>query len=265
MQRLCVFCGSSPGRRPIHAESARFLGKIMAARGLALVYGGGHVGLMGVLADAVLEAGGEVIGVIPQSMVDKELAHTGISKLHIVGTMHERKALMADLADGFAALPGAFGTADELFDPPPGTPAVGERRRAERVRLAALALPVAFTAPWQPVQMRPVLNRGDRLTGIGASPGTARGLARVVTPETVDDLQPGEVLVAHVTDVGYTPMFGHAAAVVTDIGGLMSHAAVVAREFGIPAVVDTAEATRRMADGMVLEVDGATGVVTVIS
>jgi nucleoside-diphosphate-sugar epimerase/phosphohistidine swiveling domain-containing protein len=156
-------------------------------------------------------------------------------------------------------------TADELFDPPPNTPGVVERRRAERARLAAVALPVAFTAPWQPVQMRPVLNRGDRLTGIGASPGTARGLARVVTPETVDDLQPGEVLVAHVTDVGYTPMFGHAAAVVTDIGGLMSHAAVVAREFGIPAVVDTAEATRRMADGMVLEVDGATGVVTVIS
>src|SRR5438105_3570813 len=116
MQRLCVFCGSRPGQRPIHAESARSLGKIMAARGLALVYGGGHVGLMGVLADAVLEAGGEVIGVIPQSMVDKELAHTGISKLHIVGTMHERKALMADLADGFAALPGAFGTADELFE-----------------------------------------------------------------------------------------------------------------------------------------------------
>ena len=116
MQRLCVFCGSSPGRRPIHAESARSLGKIMAARGLALVYGGGHVGLMGVLADAILEAGGEVIGVIPQSMVDKELAHTGISKLHVVGTMHERKALMADLADGFAALPGAFGTADELFE-----------------------------------------------------------------------------------------------------------------------------------------------------
>jgi phosphohistidine swiveling domain-containing protein len=155
--------------------------------------------------------------------------------------------------------------ADELFDPPPSTPGVVERRRAERARLAAVALPVAFTAPWQPVQMRPVLNRGDRLTGIGASPGTARGVARVVTPETLDDLQPGEVLVAHVTDVGYTPMFGHAAAVVTDIGGLMSHAAVVAREFGIPAVVDTAEATRRMADGMVLEVDGATGVVTVIS
>jgi uncharacterized protein (TIGR00730 family) len=116
MRRLCVFCGSSPGHRPIHAESARSLGTIMAARGLALVYGGGQVGLMGVLADAVLGAGGEVIGVIPQSMVDKELAHTGISKLHIVGTMHERKALMADLADGFAALPGAFGTADELFE-----------------------------------------------------------------------------------------------------------------------------------------------------
>src|SRR5437764_4679168 len=116
MQRLCVFCGSSPGRRPIHAESARSLGKIMAARGLALVYGGGHVGLMGVLADSVLEAGGSVIGVIPQALVDKELAQAGLTELHVVSTMHQRKALMADLADGFAALPGAFGTADELFE-----------------------------------------------------------------------------------------------------------------------------------------------------
>jgi hypothetical protein len=88
----------------------------MAARGIGLVFGAGHIGLMGVLADAVLAAGGEAIGVIPQVMVDKELAHSGLTQLHVVGTMHQRKALMADLADGFAALPGGFGTGDELFE-----------------------------------------------------------------------------------------------------------------------------------------------------
>src|SRR5436309_4231437 len=88
----------------------------MALRGIGLVYGGGHIGLMGILADAVLAAGGEAIGVIPQNMIDKELAHGKLTKLHVVSTMHQRKALMADLADGFAALPGGFGTADELFE-----------------------------------------------------------------------------------------------------------------------------------------------------
>jgi uncharacterized protein (TIGR00730 family) len=88
----------------------------MAQRGFGLVYGGGHIGLMGILADAVLEAGGEAVGVIPQNMIDKELAHTKLTKLHVVDTMHQRKAMMADLADGFAALPGGFGTADELFE-----------------------------------------------------------------------------------------------------------------------------------------------------
>jgi uncharacterized protein (TIGR00730 family) len=116
MRRLCVFCGSSRGKRSIHADGARRLGEAMATRGLGLVYGGGHIGLMGVLADAVLGAGCEAIGVIPRSMVDKELAHAGLSELHVVDTMHQRKALMAELADGFAALPGGFGTADELFE-----------------------------------------------------------------------------------------------------------------------------------------------------
>jgi uncharacterized protein (TIGR00730 family) len=116
MRRLCVFCGSSAGSRPVYAESARRLGRLLAERGLGLVYGGGHVGLMGVLADAVLAGGGEVVGVIPQSLVDKELAHSRLTALHVVTTMHQRKALMADLADGFAALPGGFGTGDELFE-----------------------------------------------------------------------------------------------------------------------------------------------------
>jgi uncharacterized protein (TIGR00730 family) len=116
MQRLCVFCGSSGGSRPIYAEATRGLGKALVAHGVGLVYGGGHVGLMGILADSVLDAGGSVIGVIPQALVDKELAQGGLTQLHVVTTMHQRKALMADLADGFAALPGAFGTADELFE-----------------------------------------------------------------------------------------------------------------------------------------------------
>src|SRR4051812_36123772 len=116
MRRLCVFCGSSSGFRPAYAEHARRLGEEMAARGLGLVFGGGHVGLMGVVADAVLRRGGEVVGVIPQALADKELAHRGLTELRVVSTMHQRKALMADLADGFAALPGGFGTADELFE-----------------------------------------------------------------------------------------------------------------------------------------------------
>jgi uncharacterized protein (TIGR00730 family) len=116
MRRLCVFCGSSVGNQPIYVEAARALGVGMVRRGLELVFGGGHIGLMGVLADAVLEAAGEVTGVIPQDLVDRELAHERLTRLHIVQTMHQRKALMADLSDGFAALPGGFGTADETFE-----------------------------------------------------------------------------------------------------------------------------------------------------
>lgn len=116
MRRLCVFCGSSTGNRPIYCESAWQLGEALAERGLGLVFGAGHVGLMGVLADAVLRAGGEAIGVIPRALVDRELAHQRLTQLHVVETMHERKALMSDLADGFLAMPGGFGTADELFE-----------------------------------------------------------------------------------------------------------------------------------------------------
>jgi uncharacterized protein (TIGR00730 family) len=116
MMRLCVFCGSSKGTNPVYAEAARRLGGQMAARGLGLVYGGGHIGLMGVLADAVLAGGGEAIGVIPRALVERELAHDRLTALQVVDTMHQRKARMADLADGFAALPGGFGTGDELFE-----------------------------------------------------------------------------------------------------------------------------------------------------
>jgi len=116
MKRVCVFCGSSEGGRPAYAEAARRLGAELAARGLGLVYGGCAVGLMGVLADAVLGHGGEVIGVIPEPLVTRELAHTRLTELRIVGSMHERKATMVSLADGFIALPGGLGTLDETFE-----------------------------------------------------------------------------------------------------------------------------------------------------
>jgi uncharacterized protein (TIGR00730 family) len=116
MQRLCVFCGSRTGARPEYADAARRLGARLAQRKIGLVFGAGHIGLMGVLADAVLAAGGEAIGVIPQGLVDAELAHTGLTRLHVVAGMHERKALMAELADAFLALPGGHGTLEELFE-----------------------------------------------------------------------------------------------------------------------------------------------------
>jgi len=114
--RLCVFCGSSSGRNPAFTAAAEELGCELARRGLGLVYGGGNVGLMGVVADAVLDAGGEAIGVIPEALMAREVGHLGLTKLHIVRSMHERKALMAELADGFVALPGGFGTFEEFFE-----------------------------------------------------------------------------------------------------------------------------------------------------
>ncbi len=116
MRHICVFCGSSPGGRAEYAAAAQELARALVRRELGLVYGGGHVGLMGILARAVLEEGGRVIGVIPRGLVDRELAFTGLADLRVVGTMHERKALMADLADGFVALPGGLGTIEEFFE-----------------------------------------------------------------------------------------------------------------------------------------------------
>jgi uncharacterized protein (TIGR00730 family) len=116
MNRLAVYCGSSPGADPAFAEAARALGVEMARRRIGLVYGGGRLGLMGIVADAVLDSGGEAYGVIPQALIDLEVAHTGLTELHVVTTMHERKAKMTDLCDAFVALPGGIGTLDELFE-----------------------------------------------------------------------------------------------------------------------------------------------------
>jgi uncharacterized protein (TIGR00730 family) len=116
VRRLCVFCGSRRGSDPRHAEAAADLGRRLAARGIGLVFGGGSIGLMGVVADAVLAGGGRAIGVIPHGLAARELAHRGVPDMRVVPTMHARKALMAELADGFVALPGGMGTFDELFE-----------------------------------------------------------------------------------------------------------------------------------------------------
>jgi uncharacterized protein (TIGR00730 family) len=116
IQSVCVFCGSSFGARPEYRAAAEQLGTLLAQRHIRLIYGGGNVGLMGAIADACLAAGGEVIGVIPQALGDKELAHWGLTELHIVKSMHERKAMMADLAGAFIALPGGYGTFEEFFE-----------------------------------------------------------------------------------------------------------------------------------------------------
>ncbi len=116
LDSLCLFCGSSPGTKPLYKTAAHDFGKTLAELKIRLVYGGGSVGLMGVAADACMAAGGEVVGVIPQLLMDKEVGHTGITKMHVVANMHERKALMTELSDGFIALPGGYGTLDELFE-----------------------------------------------------------------------------------------------------------------------------------------------------
>jgi len=116
IRALCVFCGANHGRRPAYRQAAQRVGELLAERAITLVYGGGNVGLMGALADACLAAGGRVIGVIPRALKEKEIAHVGLSEMHVVGTMHERKALMADLAEAFLTLPGGFGTWDEFCE-----------------------------------------------------------------------------------------------------------------------------------------------------
>lgn len=116
MKRVCVFCGSSEGVRPEYRAAAEQVGALLAQRGIELVYGGGKVGLMGAVADAALTAGGRVIGIIPQGLVDREVSHQGLTELRVVASMHERKALMADLAEGFLCLPGGYGTWDEFCE-----------------------------------------------------------------------------------------------------------------------------------------------------
>ena len=116
MKTVCVFCGSRAGSRPSYVEAAKLMGKEIARQGLGLVYGGGRVGLMGTLADAALEEGGEVVGVIPKALVVRESAHVGLTELRVVGSMHERKRLMADLSDGFVTLPGGYGTLEEFCE-----------------------------------------------------------------------------------------------------------------------------------------------------
>ena len=116
MKRICVFCGSSAGSQPEYRACAEELGAELTRRNIGLVYGGGNVGLMGAIADSVLKAGGEAIGVIPEHLMAREIGHNRLTKLHVVHSMHERKALMADLADAFIALPGGFGTLEEFFE-----------------------------------------------------------------------------------------------------------------------------------------------------
>lgn len=116
IKRICVYCGSSPGDNPVYAEAARNLAQELCRQDITLVFGGGMVGIMGVIADAVLAGGGEVIGVIPKSLAVKEVAHENLTEMHVVDTMHERKAMMSSLADGFIALPGGWGTLEEIFE-----------------------------------------------------------------------------------------------------------------------------------------------------
>lgn len=114
--RICVYAGSNPGTNPAYGEAAERFGRLLAERGIGLVYGGGRTGLMGRIADAVLAGGGTVTGIIPQFLMDKEVGHMGVQDLRVVGSMHERKALMAELSDGFVALPGGIGTLEEIFE-----------------------------------------------------------------------------------------------------------------------------------------------------
>jgi len=116
IKKICVYCGSSPGKNPAYSLAAKALAKALCERNIGLVYGGAAVGVMGTIANAVLEAGGEAIGVIPKSLAVKEVAHESLTKLHVVASMHERKAMMAELSDGFIALPGGWGTLEEIFE-----------------------------------------------------------------------------------------------------------------------------------------------------
>ncbi|MDV6314459.1 NAD-dependent epimerase/dehydratase family protein [Gordonia amicalis] len=151
-----------------------------------------------------------------------------------------------------------------LINPPEGVRETIARRKAEREKLEQLHMPPIFAEKWQAAEVLKPLGAGEKLGGIGICGGEVVGRARIVEPHTIDDVEPGEIMIAHVTDIGYTALFGHVAAVVTDIGGVMSHAAVVAREFGVACVVDTQVAASRIPNGALVEVDGAAGTITVL-
>jgi uncharacterized protein (TIGR00730 family) len=144
MKRLCVFCGSSHGANPAYAEAAVTLGTLLAKRGIGLVYGGGNVGLMGVIADAALAVGGEVIGVIPKSLADREVAHHGVTDLRVVDSMHTRKAMMADLSDAFIAMPGGVGTFEEFFEAITWTQLGLHRKACGLLNVAGFYTPLAL-------------------------------------------------------------------------------------------------------------------------
>jgi len=177
--------------------------------------------------------------------------------------LRERGRRLADAAILLHADDVFHLTVDEAAHLPGDAQAVVARRRAERDRLAAIDVPTVVRGTWEPVA-RALEPESGEVSGIGVSAGLVTARVRVVDPDTIDDLEPGEVLVAAVTDVGYTAAFAYAAAVVTDLGGVMSHAAVVAREFAVPCVVDTRDATRRLRTGDLVEVDGTSGTVLLL-
>ncbi|MBW3664043.1 MAG: NAD-dependent epimerase/dehydratase family protein [Actinobacteria bacterium] len=175
------------------------------------------------------------------------------------GRRHVERGVIDDIGDAFYLL------SRELIVPPDNARELVAQRRADRERLSKAEMPIHFQGSWAPVDTEhPPLRAGEKLTGLSASAGVVSGPVRVLDLDTIGDLQPGEVLVAHLTDTGWTPLFAYASAVVTDVGGPMSHAAVVAREYGIPCVVQTVDATTRLRTGQTVEIDGAAGTVTAL-
>jgi phosphohistidine swiveling domain-containing protein len=175
------------------------------------------------------------------------------------GRRHVERGVLDEVGDAYYLL------SRELMVPPDNARELVAQRRTERERLANLEMPIHFQGSWAPVETEhPPLRAGEKLTGLSASAGVVSGPVRVLDLDTIGDLQPGEILVAHLTDTGWTPLFAYASAVVTDVGGPMSHAAVVAREYGIPCVVQTVDATTRLRTGQTVEIDGAGGTVTAL-
>jgi phosphohistidine swiveling domain-containing protein len=183
------------------------------------------------------------------------------------GLLREHGRRLADTGELSTPDDVFYLTVDELDAPPPDVAGLVARRRAEQLALTELVPPEAFSGTWQPATAAAsaTLTSGDSIHGMGVCAGRVRGRVRVVRPETIDDLQPGEIMVAKVTDVGYTPVFAYVAAVVTELGGPISHAAIVAREYGVPCVVNVRGAADRLPTGAMIEVDGTTGDVTLLS